>query len=123
MWIDFREAFKLSLISGLSQPGGRCSPQVRKPLILEVGRIEHLVFSDKDDKFGGPVCTLRTLKIPWQLKIEKEQAYQGRCPGKISPKFLNSLPLFRNKATDFLYNPLILDLLGCPLLQIRGKKI
>ena len=55
-----------------SQPGGRCSPQVRKPLILEVGRIEHLVFSDKDDKFGGPVCTLRTLKIPWQLKIEKE---------------------------------------------------
>ena len=29
------------------------------------------------------MCTLRTLKTPWQLKVEKEQADQAGCPGKI----------------------------------------
>ena len=39
------------------------------------------------------MCTLRTLKTPRQLEIEEEQAYQGRCPGKIQ----NSNPSFDSK--------------------------
>ena len=35
-----------------------------------VGRIKGLVFSDKDEKLGGPVSSLRTLKTPRQLEIE-----------------------------------------------------
>ena len=33
---------------------------------IMVGGIENLVLSETDDKIGGPVCTRRTLKNPWQ---------------------------------------------------------
>ena len=49
-----------------------------------VGRIKRLVFSDKDEKLGGPVCTLRTLKTPWQLKIEGRVGDICRLPGQNS---------------------------------------
>ena len=55
-----------------------------KSLILWVGRIKRLVFSDKDEKLGGPVCTLRTLKTPWQLKIEGRVGDTCRLPGQNS---------------------------------------
>ena len=47
-----------------------------------VGGIKYLVLLEMDDKLGDPVCSLRTLKNPWQRKIEKSRP-QGRCPGKI----------------------------------------
>ena len=46
------------------------------------GGAKYLVFSDKDDKPGGPVCKLRTLKNPRQLEIVKSRRL-CRCPGKI----------------------------------------
>ena len=49
-----------------------------------VGKIKGLVFSDKDEKLGGPVCSLRTLKTPRQLEIEGRVGDICRLPGQNS---------------------------------------
>ena len=54
-------------------------------LILVIGGIEHLVLSETDDKLGGPVCTLRTLKNPWQLEIEKSRTIKAAVRAELVP--------------------------------------
>ena len=54
-------------------------------LILLIGGIEHLVLSEMDDKIGGPVCTLRRLKNPWQLEIVKSRPIKAAVRAKLVP--------------------------------------
>ena len=54
-------------------------------LVLLICGIEHLVLSETDDKIGGPVCTLRTLKNPWQLEIAKSRPIKAADRAKLIP--------------------------------------
>ena len=87
------------------------------PDLME-GETEHLVFSDKDEKLRRSRVHVAHVKDPLAVENRERAGLPRPLPGQNFQTLLNSLPLFRNKATDFLYNPLILDLLGCPLLQI-----
>ena len=84
-----------------------------KPLVSWVDEVEHLVISDEDAKLWRSRVHIAHVKDPLAIENRRRIGDYAVARSKFPNTPLFSYPCFGSiKTTDFLYNPLMLDLLA-----------